>query len=183
MTDKQKLEAIKAEIERRKNEAFLNASFNECKQFILNELQKFIASLDEQSEDCDTCINDKGCVTCENGELYEGKPNDYTKNNEEQKERIEDLKKQNEILKHIEEDLSPIDFKHHQFNIESYLKGAARGMEEAERRIQKAQDAYDEESTDGYSKAVEKACKWLDKMALSSIFINSFKKAMEEGEE
>lgn len=153
MTDAQKLEAIKAEIERRKNKPFFNVDFNEIKQFVLNELQCFIATLDEQSEeklkefnveeyyknperkvvtrdgreveilkintktktnvpviammdgndirffttngrlsleretcsdlffadvDCDT-TNDKGCVTCENGELYEGKPNEKAK--------------------------------------------------------------------------------------------------------
>ncbi len=88
MTDTQKLEAIKAEIERRKNEPFLTASYNECKQFLLNELQHFIATLDEQSDNCDTCTNDKGCVACENGELYEGKPTDYTKSNEEKAKEI-----------------------------------------------------------------------------------------------
>lgn len=36
------------------------------------------------------------------------------------------------------------------------------------------------QDTNGYKQAVEKACKWLDKMALSSSFINSFKKEMEE---
>ena len=75
MTDTQKLEAIKAEIERRKNEAFLNASFNECKQFILNELQRFIATLDEQRDTCDTCAND----------------NDLAKSNRKKCEEISEL--------------------------------------------------------------------------------------------
>lgn len=38
--------------------------------------------------DCDTCTNDKGCVACENGELYEGKPTDYAKSNEEKAKEI-----------------------------------------------------------------------------------------------
>lgn len=41
-----------------------------------NKLLQFIDSLPEEfasieENDCTTCINDKGCVTCENGELYE----------------------------------------------------------------------------------------------------------------
>ena len=28
----------------------------------------------EQEQPCDTCTNDKGCVTCKDGELWEGKP-------------------------------------------------------------------------------------------------------------
>lgn len=43
--------------------------------FCINTLewvQKQIDSL-QQEQPCDTCTNDKGCVTCKDGELWEGK--------------------------------------------------------------------------------------------------------------
>ena len=36
------------------------------------ELLSLIDSL-QQEQSCDTCSNDKGCVTCKDGELWEGK--------------------------------------------------------------------------------------------------------------
>lgn len=39
-------------------------------------------------DNCDTCTNDKGCVACENGELYQGNPTDYAKSNEEKAKEI-----------------------------------------------------------------------------------------------
>ena len=36
------------------------------------ELLSFIDSL-QQEQSCNTCTNDKGCVTCKDGELWEGK--------------------------------------------------------------------------------------------------------------
>ena len=38
----------------------------------LAALLPFIDSL-QQEQPCDTCTNDKGCVTCKDGELWEGK--------------------------------------------------------------------------------------------------------------
>ena len=38
----------------------------------LERLQSQIDSL-QQEQSCDTCTNDKGCVTCKDGELWEGK--------------------------------------------------------------------------------------------------------------
>ena len=38
----------------------------------LQQLNCIIDSL-QQAQSCDTCTNDKGCVTCEDGELWEGK--------------------------------------------------------------------------------------------------------------
>ena len=40
----------------------------------LEGLKSFISSLPTEKEpSCQTCTNDKGCVTCKNGELWEGK--------------------------------------------------------------------------------------------------------------
>lgn len=39
----------------------------------LDMAEQFINSL-QQEQPCDTCTNDKGCVTCKDGELWEGKP-------------------------------------------------------------------------------------------------------------
>jgi len=38
----------------------------------LDMAEQFIDSL-QQEQSCDTCTNDKGCVTCKDGELWEGK--------------------------------------------------------------------------------------------------------------
>ena len=35
-------------------------------------IRSIIDSL-QQEQPCDTCTNDKGCVTCKDGELWEGK--------------------------------------------------------------------------------------------------------------
>lgn len=39
----------------------------------IGAMSKFIDSL-QQEQPCDTCTNDKGCVACKDGELWEGKP-------------------------------------------------------------------------------------------------------------
>lgn len=39
---------------------------------IIQPLIRIIDSL-QQEQPCDTCTNDKGCVTCKDGELWEGK--------------------------------------------------------------------------------------------------------------
>jgi hypothetical protein len=39
----------------------------------MQQLDCIIDSL-QQEQPCDTCTNDKGCVTCKDGELWEGKP-------------------------------------------------------------------------------------------------------------
>lgn len=40
----------------------------------LDYIESYINTLSKQQEQpCDTCTNDKGCVTCEDGELWEGK--------------------------------------------------------------------------------------------------------------
>lgn len=38
------------------------------------EMTKRIIDSLQQEQPCDTCTNDKGCVTCKDGELWEGKP-------------------------------------------------------------------------------------------------------------
>lgn len=38
----------------------------------INNVKELIDSL-QQEQSCDTCTNDKGCVTCKDGELWEGK--------------------------------------------------------------------------------------------------------------
>lgn len=58
---------LKAEIERRRlSNRYIDTDGYEA------ELFEIIASL-QQEQPCDTCTNDKGCVTCKDGELWEGK--------------------------------------------------------------------------------------------------------------
>jgi len=38
----------------------------------IDRIESFIDSL-QQEQPCNTCTNDKGCVTCKDGELWEGK--------------------------------------------------------------------------------------------------------------
>ena len=72
-------EKLKAEIERRKEEYKEDRYMSDYKgqiayykDEIYDYLLRFIASL-QQEQPCDTCTNDKGCVTCKDGELWEGK--------------------------------------------------------------------------------------------------------------
>lgn len=55
---------LKAAIERRKG--YISVTH------FAEELLSFLDSL-QQEQPCDTCTNDKGCVTCKDGELWEGK--------------------------------------------------------------------------------------------------------------
>lgn len=85
-----KVQLIKQEIERRIENLKISLDKNcvteESKLDIrgnittLHGLLKFIDSLREEhtsvENDCTTCINDKGCVTCENGDLYESASKD-----------------------------------------------------------------------------------------------------------
>ena len=41
-------------------------------EYALDRLSDSLDSL-QQEQSCDTCTNDKGCVTCKDGELWEGK--------------------------------------------------------------------------------------------------------------
>lgn len=68
-----------AEIERRKEEYKEDRYMSDYrgqiayyKDEIYDDLLHFIDSL-QQEQSCDTCTNDKGCVTCKDGELWEGK--------------------------------------------------------------------------------------------------------------
>ena len=54
-----------------------------------NDLLKIIDSL-QQEQPCDTCTNDKGCVTCKDGELWEGKEQPSDDLNDEVKKFIEE---------------------------------------------------------------------------------------------
>lgn len=96
MTAKEKLKLIQNEIEREKRGVFLNSDWNKCKEFVLNQLQGFIAQLDtiddnkerlseHKMDKCTTCTNDKGCVTCENGEQWEGEGVDNSESDNPQK--------------------------------------------------------------------------------------------------
>lgn len=79
MTDKVQL--IKQEIERLKEEnsiglceydaGYCNGVGETCSEILqfIDSLPEEFASVEEN--DCTTCINDKGCITCENGELHE----------------------------------------------------------------------------------------------------------------
>ena len=70
MTDREKLEAVKAEIERRKHA--LKQRNNPREQAVyyeLDDLLSFIAPLLEDDK-CRDCNNVKGCITCENGDQY-----------------------------------------------------------------------------------------------------------------
>ena len=42
----------------------------------IDRIESFIDSL-QQEQSCDTCTNDKGCVTCKDGELWEGEEQSY----------------------------------------------------------------------------------------------------------
>lgn len=64
---------LKAEIERRN----LTNYCGTAEQYE-EELFAIIDSL-QQEQPCDTCTNDKGCVTCKDGELWEGKEVDLEK--------------------------------------------------------------------------------------------------------
>lgn len=82
MTDK---ELIKQEIVRRvesmnscpfKTAELGSEKFDEGELYAYKQILQFIDSLPEElsasvENDCTTCINDKGCVTCEKGEMYE----------------------------------------------------------------------------------------------------------------
>lgn len=64
------------QLEYNKNKALFKKTGEKYVEGIIDGLdivEQFIASL-QQEQPCDTCTNDKGCVTCKDGELWEGKP-------------------------------------------------------------------------------------------------------------
>ena len=70
-------DVLKAEIEKRKNICkgiFERDSdtYYQGKAVAYQETLSFLDTL-QQEQPCDTCTNDKGCVTCKDGELWEGK--------------------------------------------------------------------------------------------------------------
>lgn len=63
------------QLEYNKNKALFKKTGEKYVEGIIDGLdivEQFIASL-QQEQSCDTCTNDKGCVTCKDGELWEGK--------------------------------------------------------------------------------------------------------------
>lgn len=67
----------------------------------------------QQEQSCDTCTNDKGCVTCKDGELWEGK-----------EQPSEDLKAEEEIEKYMDirgliwyDDINLSDFARHFYEL------------------------------------------------------------------
>ena len=58
-------------------------------EYALDRLSDSLDSL-QQEQSCDTCTNDKGCVTCEDGELWEGKEQPCEGLNDEIKKFIEE---------------------------------------------------------------------------------------------
>ena len=103
--------------------------------------------------DCDTCTNDKGCVACENGELYEGKPTDYAKSNEEKvKEMLECDKCPFRKGKDPEHNCNTC------FDKKFFLKMAQWKDEQFKQYLDNAFKSADHvQYTQGYNKAVEKA--------------------------
>ena len=64
---------LRKEIESRMGDCDANSKNpNQLLWAELAALLPFIDSL-QQEQPCDTCTNDKGCVTCKDGELWEGK--------------------------------------------------------------------------------------------------------------
>ncbi len=87
MTDKELIkQKIEKLIERAQAERVLHPkTILGAKNLLLiedyNKLLQFIDSLPEEfasveETDCTTCVNDKGCVSCENGDLYESASKD-----------------------------------------------------------------------------------------------------------
>ena len=77
------IEAIKKEIERLRKESLEYGYTSEQrimadagKEIALMNLDNFIESL-EQKAQCDRCVNDKGCVTCVDGNMKETQPKGY----------------------------------------------------------------------------------------------------------
>jgi hypothetical protein len=70
MTDKEKLEAIRAEVYRRYvHHGTFEGVIAETREDECSSILDFIDSMQENP--CDSCTNRKGCITCENGELRE----------------------------------------------------------------------------------------------------------------
>jgi len=66
---------LKAKIESLKSLEYPcdNSEQNFGFEYALDRLSDSLDSL-QQEQPCNTCTNDKGCVTCKDGELWEGKP-------------------------------------------------------------------------------------------------------------
>ena len=64
-----KVQLFKQEIERLFDEYPMSREMLKHLTIFIDSLPEEPASVEEN--DCTTCVNDKGCVTCENGELYE----------------------------------------------------------------------------------------------------------------
>ena len=73
------IEIIKKEIERRTynahemSDSCPNKQFYEGKDVAYGEILSLIESLEQKSQ-CDGCVNDKGCVTCVDGNMKETQP-------------------------------------------------------------------------------------------------------------
>lgn len=67
-------ELLLKEVESRMGDC--DANSKNPNQLLWAELAALIPFIDslQQEQPCDTCTNDKGCVTCKDGELWEGKP-------------------------------------------------------------------------------------------------------------
>lgn len=85
MTDKEKLSVIKDYLKRLITLPCPDLTWFKAKEQAYKQVLELINSIDEQVDKCATCTNDKGCVTCENGEQWEGKAVDNTKSDNSQK--------------------------------------------------------------------------------------------------
>lgn len=64
---------LRKEIEKRKTANQQDATESGAGAFYEDKAILDLLDFLQQEQPCDTCTNDKGCVTCKNGELWEGK--------------------------------------------------------------------------------------------------------------